>query len=438
MDKPSVQNQNLPSDSPPLSPGKTNPKKKSIIDKPLLLWVGLWICGQLIIGIRNDLVNQGKLSSIVEIIIASLFINVILIPLSLIAWLIMKLVLKAIKKPQILSGEKALRNVLIIWSMLFLIIFLYGFFNKNLQSRNQTLKTQPTLQVLESTEDWIKASINGLEFKYPPDYQLQKKGDHQFTAINQRINIYIDLTEDSAKYETWLSEVKEELGEYDKTAQYQVIGDYGVYSHAIMSGEGIFEKKYLTFHGYRLVMLTIEADTQIIGNEEPKIYEEIEQLANQIIKTYEFGTRVEDRVISSTEDWLTYSNTKYHYSLKHPKDIMAVWGKEALSGDETEEEKNPATTDILWFKTTYDLLLQISVDKTDKTLEQIEKSLITQDPRIHDITYFQLNNQSALQYKIDQGTYIELVNNGYKYHLFKSGKEPLIEDQILSTFKFLE
>lgn len=99
----------------------------SKLDKPLLLWVVLWVFGQLIIGIRNDLLITGRLSSIINIIIASIFVNIILIPLSLVAWVVMKLILRVIKKPQILSGERAIRNVFILWFLIFLAVFLKGF-----------------------------------------------------------------------------------------------------------------------------------------------------------------------------------------------------------------------------------------------------------------------------------------------------------------------
>lgn len=99
-------------------------------DKPLLLWIALWIVGQTIIGIRNDLTLMGRLSSFQDTIIASLYINLILIPIALIFWFLMKFIFKRIDKPEILAGTKAQKNVLKIWLVLFLVIFIIGFLNK--------------------------------------------------------------------------------------------------------------------------------------------------------------------------------------------------------------------------------------------------------------------------------------------------------------------
>ncbi len=100
------------------------------LNKPLLLWVGLWIIGEIIIGIRNDLTLMGKLSSLQDTIIASIYLDLILVPIALIFWFIMKLEFKKVGKPDVLTGTNALKNVFKIWLILFLAIFFWGFLNK--------------------------------------------------------------------------------------------------------------------------------------------------------------------------------------------------------------------------------------------------------------------------------------------------------------------
>lgn len=166
MDKLPVQNQNLPSDSSPLSPGKTNPKNKSKLDKPLLLWVGLSVCGLIINGTINDL-KKGILS-IEELLVNLLliFINLIVI---IIAWLIVKLILKVIGRPQILLGKKALRNVFIIWSVLFLIFFLWG--SSEIIKTNQKIKNieDKPMPQFQKTENRITPSPTNVS---PTDVSL--------------------------------------------------------------------------------------------------------------------------------------------------------------------------------------------------------------------------------------------------------------------------
>lgn len=94
------------------------------LNKPLLLWVGLWIIGEIIIGIRNDLTLMGKLSSLQDTIIASLYLDLIFIPVALIFWFIMKLVLSKLGKSNILNGVDAQKNVFKIWFVFFLVIFI--------------------------------------------------------------------------------------------------------------------------------------------------------------------------------------------------------------------------------------------------------------------------------------------------------------------------
>lgn len=100
------------------------------LNKPLLLWVGLWIIGEIIIGIRNDLTLIGKLSSLQDTIIASIYLDLIFIPIALIFWFIMKLIFKKVGKPDVLTSTNALKNVFKIWLVLFLAIFFWGFLNK--------------------------------------------------------------------------------------------------------------------------------------------------------------------------------------------------------------------------------------------------------------------------------------------------------------------
>lgn len=84
--------------------------------------------GQIIIGVWNDLRLEGKISSFSNIIIAGLFINIILVPIALIFWFLMKFIFKIIGKSEVLEGANAQRNVLIIWLLLFLALCLWRVF----------------------------------------------------------------------------------------------------------------------------------------------------------------------------------------------------------------------------------------------------------------------------------------------------------------------
>lgn len=95
--------------------------------KSLLEWILLWIFGSFVIGIRNDLKLMGKLSSLEEIIIAQLYLGLMVVPLALIVWFIMKFVLRRYGKVKIIEGKHALRNTFLIWLVVFGFIFIRGF-----------------------------------------------------------------------------------------------------------------------------------------------------------------------------------------------------------------------------------------------------------------------------------------------------------------------
>lgn len=92
--------------------------------KPLLLWIGLFILGEILVGIRNDLTITGHLSPLWSIVVTTLVISIYLIPATFISWLVIRFVFKLLKKQNPLEGNHAKRNVFILWLLLFIPIFL--------------------------------------------------------------------------------------------------------------------------------------------------------------------------------------------------------------------------------------------------------------------------------------------------------------------------
>lgn len=90
-------------------------------------WVLLWVLGNLIIGIRNDLTISESISPISDIILVAILLNLRLIPLYIIAWLIIKFLLRLFGKQEVLVGEHRVRNLIIIWLIIFIPLFLFGF-----------------------------------------------------------------------------------------------------------------------------------------------------------------------------------------------------------------------------------------------------------------------------------------------------------------------
>lgn len=136
-----------------------------------------------------------------------------------------------------------------------------------------------------------------------------------------------------------------------------------------------------------------------------------------------------------TANWQKYTNIKYHYSIAHPPDTLPVWGKEALSGDETEEEKDPNTTDNMSLGEIRETIVAVTVTKTTKTLTEEEKIANSYD---NNLTFFPktFNNLPAFYANHNGNQYYTLISNGFKYEIVASTKNVPLANQILATFEF--
>jgi hypothetical protein len=96
---------------------------------PLVLWIILWILGMFLITIKNRIIAG---SGIVfgEIITANLIMDIVIIPISIVGYFLIKLVAKIVGAKDFLNGNTALRNSFIMWLVFYTFVFLFPLFKK--------------------------------------------------------------------------------------------------------------------------------------------------------------------------------------------------------------------------------------------------------------------------------------------------------------------
>jgi len=95
--------------------------------KPLLFWILLWVFGLLIITVKNRIV-AGVGLSLGRLVTANLLMDLIVVPVATLGFFVMKLILKAVGYEDFLKGKNGLRNIILVWFGLFLLVFLFPLF----------------------------------------------------------------------------------------------------------------------------------------------------------------------------------------------------------------------------------------------------------------------------------------------------------------------
>ena len=195
-------------------------------------------------------------------------------------------------------------------------------------------------------ENWITASIPGLEFKYPQDYEGEKKGNDLFIAYNHQLSASIMLVKDPEKYEDWIKTIREDISRNDVSVKKQQFERYQAYFESRMSAEGIFERNCFVMAGDDLIILTVSADTRLFGNEEPEIYGKVEQLADQIFSTFMFLNL--NQTTDSPSLWWTYTATAAGISEGLEFRLPADFKKESEKGDVLNFISDKYFLEIFW------------------------------------------------------------------------------------------
>lgn len=183
-----------------------------------------------------------------------------------------------------------------LWLLVILLtvlsIRMVSYFYKNNRSKKHH-------QPLPITKDWLVVTMSpqplyDFQFKYPRDYKRIKGERSLFVARNRRFRIVVKFIDNSAPYNPWIEEIKKAINNKDNsvvdtTIDKQKIGRYTAYLESRISDGDVFERNCFILFKKKLIWLTVDADTKTKGNEEPKIYEKVEDLANQILSTFQFN-----------------------------------------------------------------------------------------------------------------------------------------------------
>ncbi|MBU2591922.1 MAG: hypothetical protein ABH867_03775 [Patescibacteria group bacterium] len=163
-------------------------------------------------------------------------------------------------------------------------------------------------QVSQTTENWIRSSIGGFEFKYPQEYRLEEKNDTRFTATSQHGGYIVIELGKIVEFTNWIEKIKKNLDAGDSSTDYSRVGQYEVYLESRMDTERVFERNCFVVLGARLIRLTVSIDTTVSGNKEPEIYKEVEFLADQVLSTFRFATGPEGDI--NNDNWSEHPKIK--------------------------------------------------------------------------------------------------------------------------------
>lgn len=97
--------------------------------KTLLLWVLLWVFGVLVVTIRNKIAAGAGLE-MGSLFFQNLILDVIVVPVSIVAYYVMKYIAIAVGIKDFLDGQKGLRNVTLVWFVLYIFVFLIPLFGR--------------------------------------------------------------------------------------------------------------------------------------------------------------------------------------------------------------------------------------------------------------------------------------------------------------------
>lgn len=92
----------------------------------MLLWVVLWIAGMFFITARNRIVKGDV--SMGELITANLVMDIVIIPVVLVAYFVIKMVADVVGAKQFLQGSNGLRNTVLVWVIIFVLFALFPLF----------------------------------------------------------------------------------------------------------------------------------------------------------------------------------------------------------------------------------------------------------------------------------------------------------------------
>jgi len=95
--------------------------------KPWLLWIILWVFGMFLVTFKNRIVSGTELE-IGRILFLNAYLSIIVIPVSAIAYFVLKFVSKAVGAKDFLEGDNALRNTVFVWLVLFAFLFIFPLF----------------------------------------------------------------------------------------------------------------------------------------------------------------------------------------------------------------------------------------------------------------------------------------------------------------------
>ena len=94
---------------------------------PLILWIVLWVVGNFLIILRNK-ISAGDGLEIGSLVFQNIILAVVVIPVAIVGYFILRFIAKAVGYPDFLEGKKGLRNITIVWLFLYLLVFLIPLF----------------------------------------------------------------------------------------------------------------------------------------------------------------------------------------------------------------------------------------------------------------------------------------------------------------------
>lgn len=137
-------------------------------------------------------------------------------------------------------------------------------------------------------EVWKKYDGSFAKFYYPPDFIVKEESESTFKAKNSQYTLEYSFDASSKQYSEIIAEIIARFEEGDLSVLIGEESGHKVYYRSVMSAEGIFDRTAHIPYNTGAISISVYADTNLTGNEEPAIYKLVENMTSAVVSTIEF------------------------------------------------------------------------------------------------------------------------------------------------------
>jgi len=129
---------------------------------------------------------------------------------------------------------------------------------------------------------------NLYQFQYPDTFKVTNQSKGKFTTQNDQYVLTSEYITETKNWDSWIEEIREKVKNKDLSVSPTTVGGKEVLAESGMGAGSIFDRNVFVIDNDNIIHISISADVTVAGNEEPEVYTEVEELADQIVRSLEF------------------------------------------------------------------------------------------------------------------------------------------------------